>query len=227
MDLHNQSDLSSVEKATQTWIDITVPMQSSMVCWPGDPQFSIERKDYQMDEQKLSVSTISMGSHTGTHVDAPLHCLNTGSSIEEMPLDATVGLAHVIEIKDTEIIEPAHLADKHIRQGQRVLLKTQNSSRRWQTEKFTTRYSHISTQTALYLVKKGIRSIGIDYLSVGGSQSEGMETHRILLEGGVWIIEGLNLSMVRPGKFHFICLPLKIIGGDGAPARAILKTLFK
>lgn len=204
-----------------------MPLQNSLVCWPGDPLFNIQQIPDQADEEKLNISTISMGLHTGTHIDAPLHCLHAGKSIEDMPLDATVGQARVIEINNVHVIEPEHLISERILPGQRILFKTCNSLHQWHARKFTREYCHISRQAADFLVKNRIRSVGIDYLSVGEIQDEGLETHRILLNGGVWIIEGLNLTSIQPGRYQLICLPLRIRGGDGAPARAIIKPLFK
>jgi arylformamidase len=156
-------------------------------------------------------------------MDAPLHFIRQGMGIDKMPLDTTVGRARVIEIQDTESIKPEELIHHRIRRGERILFKTRNSSRGWQTHTFIEDFVYISKEAAHFLAERKVRVVGVDYLSVGGFKRDGMETHRALLEGGVWIIEGLDLSSVKPGKYDLICLPLKIEQGDGAPARAILR----
>jgi arylformamidase len=205
------------------WIDISVLLHTGMAHWPDNPPVRIERM-LDMDRGDVcNVSTITMGSHTGTHMDAPLHFLQTGKSIAEMPLDATFGPARVIEIRDTESIKPDELHPHAIRRGERVLFKTQNSTRCWKTDNFVEDFVYISQEAARYLAELGVRTVGVDYLSVGGYTKDGVETHRALLEAGIWIIEGLDLSQIQPGTYELICLPLKIAKSDGAPARAIIR----
>ena len=158
-------------------------------------------------------------------MDAPLHFIRQGIGIDKMPLDTTVGRARVIEIQDTESIKPEELYQYRIRSGERILFKTRNSLRVWQTDTFIEDFVFISKEAARFLVEHKVRVIGVDYLSVGGFKRDGIETHRTLLEGGVWIIEGLDLSRVKPGKYDLICLPLKLDQGNGAPARAILRAV--
>jgi arylformamidase len=140
-----------------------------------------------------------------------------------MPLDATIGPARVIQIRAEESITPAELKPYRIRRGERILFKTRNSARVWKTDEFDEDFVYISKEAAQNLAELGVRTVGVDYLSVGGFRRDGVETHRALLGAGIWIIEGLNLSGVKPGKYELLCLPLKVLGGDGAPARAILK----
>lgn len=205
------------------WIDISVPIHTGMVHWPDNPPVHIERM-LDMDRGDVcNVSTIAMGSHTGTHMDAPLHFLQTGKGIAEMPLDATFGPTRVIEIRDPESIKPDELRPHAIRRGERVLFKTQNSIRCWKTDGFVEDFVYISQEAARYLAELGVRTVGVDYLSVGGYSKDGVETHQALLKAGIWIIEGLDLSQVEPGTYELICLPLKVARGDGAPARAIIR----
>ncbi len=205
------------------WIDISVPLRNAMVHWPGDPPVKINRTLDIEQGDSHTLSEISMGSHTGTHMDAPLHFIKHGTGIDKMPLDATIGRARVIEIKDVESVKPEELARHHIQRGERILFKTKNSSRVWQTDKFVEDFVFVSKEAAQFLADSGIRVVGTDYLSVGGFKRNGAEIHQILLESGVWIIEGLDLSLVGPGEYDLICLPLKLYQGDGAPARAILR----
>ena len=207
------------------WIDISVPLRNTMVHWPGNPPVRIKRVHDLERGDSHNLSEISMGSHTGTHLDAPLHFIQGGISIDRMPLDAAVGRARVIEIQDNESIKREELLSHRIRRGERILFKTRNSSRVWQTGTFVEDFVFISNEAAHFLVERGVRAIGIDYLSIGGFQRGGSEVHRTLLSGGVWIFEGLDLSLVSPGRYELICLPLKLEQADGAPARAILRPI--
>ena len=166
-----------------------------------------------------------MGAHTGTHMDAPLHFLKDGAGLDDMPFSATLGPARIIAIADTGSVKPGELAGRDIRPGERLLFKTLNSSRAWRHPGFLEDFVHISREAAAFLSERGVRTVGIDYLSVGGFRKDGAETHRILLEAGIWIIEGLDLSGVEPGVYDLVCLPLRIMGSDGAPARAVLRPL--
>jgi arylformamidase len=171
----------------------------------------------------MNLSAISLGSHSGTHIDAPLHFIPTGKSVPEMPFDAVIGPARVLEIADPESVKPEELAPHDIRSGERILFKTRNSERCWKTDSFIEDFVSISPGAAHFLAEKGVRAVGIDYLSVGAYGKNGGETHRILLESGAWIIESLDLSGVEPGEYELICLPLKVLNSEGAPARAVLR----
>jgi arylformamidase len=205
------------------WIDISVPLYSGMVHWPDNPPVEIKRM-LDMDRgAPCNVSVLSMGSHTGTHMDAPRHFLRRGIGMDRMPLTATLGPVRVIEIHDRESIKPGDLRPHRIRRGERVLFKTPNSRRSWRSDAFDEDFVYISQEAARYLAQCRIRTVGVDYLSVGGFKRDGLETHQALLGAGIWIIEGLNLAKVKPGKYELVCLPLKMLGADGAPARAILR----
>jgi arylformamidase len=206
-----------------TWIDVSVPLYSGMVHWPDNPPVQIERIFAIERGDVCNVSKLAMGSHTGTHMDAPLHFVPTGVGIDTMPLDAVIGQARVIEIYDTTSIKPDELRPHNIQRGERVLFKTRNSTRCWQSDNFVEDFVYISQEAARYLAELAVQTVGVDYLSVGGFKKDGVETHRALLEAGIWIIEGLNLSQVQPGLYDLICLPIKMVNGDGAPARAILR----
>jgi arylformamidase len=205
------------------WIDISVPVRNGMVHWPGDPDFRIERAQAQEKGDAATVSRMSLGLHTGTHMDAPLHFIRDARSIDQMPLDATVGPARVIAISDPHSIKRDELATHRITAGERILFKTANSDRSWTTDAFDEDFVFISQDAARYLAETGVRTVGIDYLSVGGYRKDGPETHYALLDAGIWIIEGLNLRAVDAGNYEFICLPLRLIGAEGSPARAILR----
>ncbi|MBI4302747.1 MAG: cyclase family protein [Chloroflexi bacterium] len=205
------------------WIDISVPLHDEMVHWPTDPPVKVERVSDMERGDRLTLSRLSMGSHTGTHIDAPLHFVRQGDGVDLMPVDACVGRARVIQINDAESIRIDELVPQQIHRGERLLFKTRNSSYAWQNNKFVEDFVFMSREAANFLAALKVRMVGIDYLSVGGFKRDGSEVHRALLEAGIWIIEGLDLSQVEPGKFDLICLPIRIAGGDGAPARAIVR----
>ena len=207
------------------WIDVSVPLKSAMVHWPGDPPVVIERISGDEPGDTSVISAISMVSHSGTHIDAPAHYLPKGAGIDRMPPDITIGKARVIEIKDRHSIKPEELIPYRIQKDERVLFKTYNSQRAWHTGEFIEDYVYISLEAAQFLAGLHIKMAGIDYLSVGSFNTDGAATHQTLLENNIWIIEGLDLSAVREGMYELICLPLRIDGGDGAPARALIRPL--
>jgi arylformamidase len=207
------------------WIDISVPLRNGMVAWPGDAPFDRTSTLQIAHGDPCNLSQFSTTLHLGTHMDAPRHYLEGAAGIESMPIAAAIGRARVIEIHDPEVIGIAELEALHLSKGERVLFKTRNSKTCWQTDHFQKKYTYIPPETAHYLAERGIQTVGVDYLSVGGFDSSGPETHRILLEAGIWIIEGLMLEQVEAGEYELVCLPLKIMGGDGAPARAVLRKL--
>ena len=207
----------------KSFIDISVSLHSGMVHWPDNPPVAIGRMKDMDCGDVCNVSTLSMGSHTGTHMDAPLHFINHGESLDHMPLEAPIGPARVIEIRDREAIKPDELRPHQIRRGERVLFKTRNSAKSWKTDEFDQNFVYINKEAAQYLADRRIQTVGVDYLSVGGYKRDGVETHRALLGAGIWIIEGLNLAKIKPGKYELVCLPLKVFNSDGAPARAVLK----
>ncbi len=205
------------------WIDVTVPIRAGMVHWPGDPGVEIERRMSIDRGDPGNLSALSMSAHTGTHIDAPLHFLRSGAGLDDMPLSAMMGAARVIEIEDPEAIRPRELRGYGVRRGEKILFKTRNSARPWADEGFVEDYVYISKEAARMLARRGVRTIGIDYLSVGGYKKGGVETHVTLLKAGIWLIEGLLLSEVKAGKYQMLALPLKLAGADGSPARVLLK----
>lgn len=207
------------------WIDITLPLRNGMVRWPSDEPLRVERTHGLERGDGYNLSRVSMSLHAGTHVDAPLHFLPGGSGIDDMPLAATVGPARVIEIRDTAAIGPEELEEHGIRAGERILFKTANSERARGTDAFLEDYVHLTLPAARHLAERRVLAVGVDYLSVGPFAEGAQEVHVALLEAGIWIIEGLDLSGVEPGDYELICLPLRFERGDGAPARAILRPL--
>jgi arylformamidase len=207
----------------ERWIDISVPLRSGMVHWPDNPPVRIERMLDMERGDVANVSKISLGSHTGTHMDAPIHFVRAGEGIDRLPLDATIGRARLIEIQDPVSIKPDELSQHGIGRGERVLFKTRNSSLGWWTQDLIEDYVYVSQEAARYLANREVRTVGVDYLCVSGFRRDGVETHQVLLGTGIWVIEGLDVGRVEPGEYELICLPLKVEDGDGAPARAILR----
>ncbi len=205
------------------WIDVSVPLSNTMHGWPGNPPTSITMHLGTAKGDVCNVSAINFNSHTGTHMDAPLHFLHHGKSMDELPWDAVIGPARVVEIKDREAIKPAELKKLKPRKGERLIFKTRNSAGSWKQREFDKDFVYISKEASQVLVDAGVQTVGIDYLSVGGFHKDGIETHHILLGAEVWIIEGLDLSKIKPGNYDLNCLPIRFQNGDGAPARCLLR----
>jgi arylformamidase len=173
------------------------------------------------------MSMMEIVSHTGTHIDAPLHFIPGGASISDMPLDAAIGPCRVIEIKDPEKITAGELERHDIKKGERVLFKTRNSPRVYNSEKFVEDYVYLDADGASCLVSKGITLFGLDSISIGSFKNwENLHrTHETLLGAGIYILEDCALGGVPPGEYDLLCLPLLMWHGDGAPCRAILRPL--
>lgn len=204
------------------WIDLSVPVRDGMVHWPGDPSVEIGLRQSIAGGDTANLTKLSMSAHTGTHMDAPRHFIDDGAGIDSMPFDATVGPARLIEIEDPAVVTAAELERHGLDGVERLLLRTRNSERRWWEEDFDAGFVHIEPQAAELIADGGVRTVGVDYISVGGMES-GAQTHLALLGAGVWIIEGLDLSGVSAGDYELVCLPLRLAGADGAPARAMLR----
>lgn len=204
--------------------DVSLTISPAMPIWPGDTPLEIERVRKMEDGAHANVSRMQMSVHTGTHVDAPYHFIKDGTTVERMPLKILIGRAYVAHLDDSvEVITPEHLENAEIPpRTRRVLIRTRNS-KIWTGEygDFEEDFVALDEDAAQYLVKRGVKLVGVDYLSVAPyGNSEG--THITLLKAGVVIVEGLNLSQVGRGRYNFFCLPLKLDKTDGAPARAVL-----
>lgn len=204
--------------------DVSLTINPSMPVWPGDPQITLKRVQKLEDGANANVSRMEMSVHTGTHVDAPYHFIKDGSTVERMPLKILIGRAYVVHLgDDVDLILPQHLEDAEIPpRTRRVLIRTRNS-KIWTKEfrTFDKSYVSLDVSAAEYLVKRGVKLVGVDYLSVAPFGNTA-PTHLALLKAGVVIVEGLNLAQVGQGRYNFYCLPLKLDKRDGAPARAVL-----
>jgi arylformamidase len=206
-----------------TYYDISLPISESLVTWPGDPPLRITQPAHLERGDDYTVSRLEMGAHTGTHVDAPAHFVIGGRGVDELDLDALIGPACVVHVLAADALTADVLAGLPIPAGtERVLFRTRNSAQ-WlrEAQTFVEDYVAIVEDGARWLVERGIRLVGVDYLSVGAFDRPA-PTHEVLLHAGVVVVEGLDLNDIAPGSYDLICLPLRIVGGDGAPARAVL-----
>jgi arylformamidase len=203
--------------------DITLTISPDLPTWPGDPGIEIERVEKIEEGSNANVTRLDMGVHTGTHVDAPYHFLQDGVTVDQLNLSLLTGRAYVLNLPDVDVITAAVLEEAQIPpRTRRVLFKTRNSEF-WadgETD-FQTDFVGLSEDGAEYLVRRGVKLVGMDYLSIAPFKKS-RPTHERLLEAGVVVVEGLNLTEVEQGRYTIYCLPLKIANSDGAPARAIL-----
>ncbi len=203
--------------------DISLPLKNDLPSWPGDPRPQIKRIHNISDGDTSNVTHLSMTAHTGTHIDAPDHFLDNGESVDGIPLSSLVGPARVVELPSgmditADMLQKANLPP----QAKRLLFKTRNSQL-WKEDvrEFQTDFMAVNDEAAEYLVSRNVEVVGVDYLSIAPYRAP-VATHQILLEAGVLIIEGLDLSDVEPGAYTLYCLPLNITGAEGAPARVLL-----
>jgi arylformamidase len=202
--------------------DISVPVTNGGLVYPGNPEIRIEPHSELAKGASSNLSRISFGSHTGTHVDAPRHFFESGGTVDRLPLDALIGPALVISFPDDVMSVTAALLQRHDLRGvERLLLRTRNSAFLKDRE-FHGDFTFIAPDAADALVAAKVRLVGVDYLSVEQFRSGHHRTHRALLERGIVIVEGLDLSGIDAGSYDFACLPLRLEGLDGAPARAVL-----
>ena len=209
----------------RTIYDISIPISESLVVWPGDITVRMEQSSHLARGDAATVTHLEMSAHTGTHVDAPAHFILEGDDVASLALDVLIGPALVVDVPGDEHITAEALAALSIPAGTtRVLFHTKNSES-WENEAtavtFQKDFIGITEDGARWLVEHGVRLVGIDYLSAAPFTA-GVPTHRVLLEAGVIILEGINLSGIASGAYELCCLPLKLVGSDGAPARAVL-----
>lgn len=203
-------------------IDVSVPLDERLPNYPGNTPFSIEPIKRLARGDSSNVSTLHMSAHAGTHVDAPRHFFDNGGGTETLSLDMLMGRARVIDVLSRRGVSAEDLAPHNLTEDIRVLIKTPNSGL-WGSPEFHKDYSGVTESGAKYLVDHGVKLVGVDYLSVEAYKTPGAPAHHILLGAGTIVIEGLNLLDVEPGIYDMICLPLRIVGSDGAPARVVLR----
>ena len=201
--------------------DISIGIDESLPLWPGDPELRLQWAAKIEQGDLVNLTELSMSIHTGTHIDAPLHFLPQGKSIDNLNIDVFVGEAQVVAIpQEVDLITVEILRKLPTINASRVLFKTKNSQF-WGTRNFQRDYVALEASAAQWLVDQGVQLVGIDYLSIAPF-NDPVPTHKILLSNNVVIIESLDLRSVEPGLYTLICLPLKLVGREAAPARAIL-----
>jgi len=202
-------------------IDVSVLLDATLPTYPSNTPFTLEPIKRIARGDSSNVSTIHMSAHAGTHVDAPRHFFDPGTGAEALPLEMLCGRARVVEIASRRIAAD-DLAALDLSEDVRVLFKTHNS-RLWGDPAFHAEYVGVTESGARHLVDHGVKVVGVDYLSVEEFKSPGAPAHHVLLGAGAIVIEGLNLRDVEPGVYDMYCLPLRVVGSDGAPARVVLR----
>jgi arylformamidase len=203
-------------------IDVSVPLDANLPTYPGNTPFSLEPIKRLANGDSSNVSTLHMSAHSGTHVDAPRHFFDDRPGAEALPLDLLCGRARVIEVTSRTGITAEDLSGRDLSEDVRLLIKTHNS-RLWGSPAFHPDFCAITESGARHLVEHGIKVVGVDYLSVEEYKKPGAPAHHVLLGSGTIVIEGLNLRDVDPGVYEMLCLPLAVVGSDGAPARVVLR----
>ncbi len=203
-------------------IDVTVPLDANLPTYPGNTPFQLDAVKRRARGDSSNVSSVRMSVHAGTHVDAPRHFFDDGAGAEAIALDMLCGRTRVIELTTRKGVTAEDLAPHDLTEDVRVLIKTHNS-RLWGSAVFHEDFVGLTEAAARFIVEHGVKLVGVDYLSVEEYKRPGAPAHHVLLSAGTIIIEGLNLRDVDPGSYEMFCLPLAIVGSDGAPARVILR----
>jgi arylformamidase len=204
-------------------IDISLPLSPALATWPGSPGVQVTSRLSLGGGDEANVTQLAMDVHTGTHVDAPRHFLADGATIDQVDLAAVVGPAHVVDLSAHAVLNACALESAAVPAGtSRLLLKTRNSTiPDYALRPFDPSYVGLELDAAQWLANRPTRSVGIDYLSIQ-QYEDPPDTHRVLLNAGIAIIEGLRLEDVSPGPYYLVCLPIFLVGVEAAPARALL-----
>lgn len=204
-------------------LDVTVPLSAEVLVYPGDPAFSLEPTHEIAKGAPYNLARLSLGTQTGTHVDAPYHFMADGATVDQLPLEILLGKARVVELMARERVDRPDLEALDLRDDLRLLFKTRMSGQMLRPQ-FQEEHVYFTEDAATYLVQAGIKLVGIDYLSFEKPGSLEFPAHHALLQAGVVIVEGLDLSEAEAGEYDLVCLPLRVVGADGAPARVLLRS---
>ena len=202
--------------------DATLPIHEGMLTFPGDPQFAIVTVFDRRKGDPFNLALMQVATHLGTHVDPPAHYVEGGATVDEIPLETMIGPAVILDMRGRQLVDRRALEDSWFESYTRVLLKTDNSSKLLKRD-YDTDYVSLTEDGARFLVDKGVRLVGIDYLSIETYMNPGAPVHHIFISAGVLIVEGLYLSEIPAGPCRIYCLPMRIKGGDGAPARVLVE----
>lgn len=206
------------------WIDVSFPYYEGMAIYPGNPTYQREVVQDVSLGDSATVSKITMGTHTGTHIDAPLHVFKNGKSVDQILLERMNGRAKLLDLRGLQDITVGRLKAEKLCADDIVLLKTDNTER-FQGTQVLSDYVTLTYEAAEYLVEIGIKMVGIDYMTIErprGKRIEGMSVHRILLGADIVIVEGLDLRSITAEEYELFCFPQCLKGADGAPTRVVL-----
>ncbi len=204
------------------WRDVSVPLGASLPTWPGDPTLQVAHFLSHDAGDGVQASKLSLSAHTGTHMDSMRHFIRDGRTMSDWAPADTVGLARVVDLREDAMIEASALEPLDLQPGERVLFRTRNSSLPWFSRPFDAGFACFTPAAAALLAARGIRAVGIDYLSVGNLEN-GVAVHHHLLGAGIWIIEGLYLAEIPAGRYEMVCLPVRLADADGVPCRVLLR----
>lgn len=204
--------------------DISLPISNNLPVWPGDISVSLTTTKSISKGDNCNLTKIEMGTHTGTHIDAPYHFLEDGATTDTIPIETFIGPCLVVELDSEVLIGKKDFRRYNLNGHSRILIKTRNSEL-WANKisSFDTNYVALGIEAAQYLVEMNTILVGIDYLSIEAFQSDASPVHKLLLNNNITVLEGLNLSGVKAGAYELICMPLKLQGCEGAPARVLLR----
>lgn len=203
--------------------DVSLPLRDKMPLFPGDPAFKIEPFFQRVNGDPFNLAVLSLGTHSGTHVDPPSHYFDGGATVDQIPLEVLVGPGVVVDMRGRTEIDLSSLKEASLYDRTRVLFKTDNGPK-LRGQFFHEDYVHLTEDAAQYLVARSVMLVGIDYLSIERYGNWGAPVHRALLAANVLVVEAVDLLDVPPGPCEIYCLPLRIEGGDGAPARVLIQT---
>jgi arylformamidase len=203
-------------------LDVSLPLDDRVPIWPDNPPFDLTPVKRIAAGASSNVSRLTMGTHTGTHIDAPRHMIDGAPTLDQIPLDALVGPGRVVAVETGRAIEARHVSGDALQGSTRILFKTRNSSF-WGSPRFRSDFVFLTEEAARALVEANVRLVGIDYLSIEEYKKPGAPAHRALLAAGVVVVEGLDLTAAEPGPYDVMCLPVRVAGADGGPARVILR----
>ena len=227
----SQPRVAAGDQATAgPWIDVTATLDPATTpVYEGDAPMSFEFLKDMRKGDGFTLSKLSLGAHSGTHVDAPMHFIREGASIDRLPLEPFIGRARVIDIPDSvQSIDAAELNRHQWRNAERVIFRTRSSARGWmKSSTFHRDFAYIAPDAAQLLADAGVRLVGIDYISAEKFGAPAPLTHRILLGKGIPIVEGFALDAVAPGDYDLFVLPMKVAGHEGAPARAVMRKVVR